>query len=73
MKELVTTPEKRDQVITTKEPHKIVCKGGHIYSVEQAKEYRVVYNKQRLLDLSTLPFGWKPLPGGGGGDGGQGP
>ena len=71
MKELVTTPEKRDEVITIQEPHKIVHKGGHIYSVEQTKEYRVIYNKQRLLDdLTTLPFGWKPLPGGGGG--GQG-
>ena len=73
MKELVTTPEKRDGVITTQEPHKIVRKWGHIYSVEQAKEYRVIYNKRRLLDdLSTLPFGWKPLPGGAIGDEGGG-
>ena len=71
MKELVTTPEKRDEVITIQEPHKIVRKGGHIYSMEQAKDYRVVYSKRRLFeDLTTLPFGWKPLPGCGGG--GQG-
>ena len=67
IKELVTTQEKRGDVITTHEPHKIVHKGGHIYSVEQTKEYRVVYNKRRLLDdLTTLPFGWKALPGDGG-------
>ena len=71
MKELVTTPEKRDEVITIQESHKIVRKGGHIYSMEQAKDYRVVYNKRRLLDdLST--FWWTPLPGDGGeGGGGQ--
>ena len=64
MKKLVITPEKRGDVITTHKPHKIVCKGGHIYSVEQTKEYRVVYNKHHLLDdLPTLPFGWKSLPG----------
>ena len=63
MKELVTTPEKQDKVITTQEPHKIVRKRGHIYSVEQTKDYRVIYNKRRLLDdLTTLPFGWDRGP-----------
>ena len=64
MKELVTTTKKRDKVITIQEPHKIVRKGGHIYSMEQTKDYRVVYNKRWLLDdLTTLPFGWKHCPG----------
>ena len=72
MKELVTTPEKRGDAITTHNPHKIVRKGGHIYSVEQTKEYRVIYNKRCLLeDLTTLPFGWKALSGGNGGGGGE--
>ena len=62
MKELITTPKKRDEVITIQEPDKIVRKGGHIYSMEQTKDYRVVYNKRRLLDdLTTLHFRWKAV------------
>lgn len=58
MKELITANP--HEVIKTENPHKIVRKEGHIYSVPQTKEYRMVYNKRRLLDdLSTLPYGWK--------------
>ena len=58
MKELVTSPKKPGDAVTTHEPYKIVRKGGHIYSMEQTKEYRVIYNKRCLLDdLMTLPFG----------------
>ena len=60
MKDLVVTPSKRDGVITVQEPHKIVRRDGHLFSEPQTKDYRMVYNKRRLLkDLTTLPFGWR--------------
>ena len=59
MQELITTPEKRNQKIQIEDPHKIVRKEGHLYSIKQTKDYRVVYDKRSLMeDLSTLPFGW---------------
>ena len=62
MRELVVTPEKRRQEsLVLTDPYKIVRK-DHLYTEEQKKAYKVVYDKRRLLEnLTTLPYGWKDL------------
>lgn len=55
---LVTTDE--EEKYTVVNPHKIVRKDGQIFSKEEVKEYKIVYNKRRIVDgYKTLPFGWK--------------
>ena len=57
---VVTTPERRRQAsLVLTDPHKIVRR-DHLYTEEQKKAYKVVYDKRRLMaDLTTLPYGWK--------------
>ena len=60
MKELVTTPAKRNDKIAIVEPNKIVRRDVHIYSENHTKQYRMVYDKRKLLpNLHTLPFGYE--------------
>ena len=58
MKNLVTTG--RDRSYTLINPHKIVRKDGHLFSREEEKVYRFVYDKRVIVNnYETLPYGWK--------------
>ena len=58
MKDLITSPD--PSTIPIHEPYKIVRKEGGLYSVQQKKDYRMVYDKRVLLpNYNTIPYGWK--------------
>ena len=49
-----------DLQLTLQDPYKIIRKEDGLFTEEQTKTWRIVYDKRQLLpDLKTLPFGWK--------------